>query len=223
MKRPARRSILRMIALLLSWLIAGAALNVAVAWGCALKYFSIGGSVQYQTPGTWPREVPPEWPPPSTLISDGKWGYRQIVVQVDRPALRLEGDWPGTRVGQFWMQGIQQCGLPMLSMEWVSSFSSDWEEWRIDGLKVPSYFDDGNYHRRIPTTILWPGFAVNTLFYAGVLWMLFCAPFALQRMIRRRRGRCAHCNYPIGQSLVCTECGAAVPPRPGGAQACSHG
>jgi hypothetical protein len=65
----------------------------------------------------------------------------------------------------------------------------------------------------LPLRPLWPGFAVNTLFYAGVLWMLFCGPFALRRMIRRRRGRCAHCNYPIGQSPVCTECGADVGKR----------
>ena len=61
------------------------------------------------------------------------------------------------------------------------------------------------------------GFAINTLFYAGVLWVLFCGPFALRRMIRRRRGQCPACAYPIGQSPVCTECGAphaAVTPKP---------
>ena len=35
----------------------------------------------------------------------------------------------------------------------------------------------------IPLSPLWPGFAVNTLFYAGVLWMLLAGPFALRRMI----------------------------------------
>ena len=62
----------------------------------------------------------------------------------------------------------------------------------------------------LPVRPLWPGFAVNTLFYAGVLWVLFCGPFALRRMIRRRRGQCAHCAYPIGQNERCTECGADV-------------
>jgi len=62
----------------------------------------------------------------------------------------------------------------------------------------------------IPFDPLWPGFAVNTLFYAGVLWVLFAGPFALRRKIRRRRGRCAACAYPIGQSPVCTECGAVL-------------
>jgi len=61
-----------------------------------------------------------------------------------------------------------------------------------------------------PYIPIWPGFAINTLFYAGVLWVLFCGPFALRQMIRRRRGQCARCAYPIGQSPVCTECGAKV-------------
>jgi hypothetical protein len=70
----------------------------------------------------------------------------------------------------------------------------------------------------IPTRPIWPGFAVNTVFYAGVLWVLWATPFALRRMIRRRRGHCAACNYPIGQSPVCTECGASVMPAKAGIQ-----
>jgi len=61
----------------------------------------------------------------------------------------------------------------------------------------------------LPLRPIWPGFAINTLFYAAVLWMVFAAPFALRRMIRRRRGQCQRCAYPIGSSPVCTECGAA--------------
>ena len=70
----------------------------------------------------------------------------------------------------------------------------------------------------MPLYPLWPGFAVNTLFYAGVLWMLFAGPFALRRMIRRRRGQCPQCAYLIGQSPVCTECGANVMPAKAGIQ-----
>ena len=62
--------------------------------------------------------------------------------------------------------------------------------------------------RFLPLQPLWPGFAINTVFYAGVLWIVFCGPFALRQLIRRRRGQCARCAYPIGSSAVCTECGA---------------
>jgi hypothetical protein len=64
--------------------------------------------------------------------------------------------------------------------------------------------------RLIPVRPIWPGFAINTLFYAGILWLLFAAPFALRRRRRIKRGLCPKCAYPIGTSNVCTECGAAV-------------
>jgi hypothetical protein len=62
---------------------------------------------------------------------------------------------------------------------------------------------------------IWPGFAINTLFYAGILWVMFAAPFALRRRRRIKRGLCPACAYPVGDSSVCTECGKTVQPRRG--------
>jgi hypothetical protein len=59
----------------------------------------------------------------------------------------------------------------------------------------------------LPCFPIWPGFAINTIFYAAILWLLFFAPGSLRRMIRRRRGLCPACAYPVGTSPVCTECG----------------
>ena len=67
--------------------------------------------------------------------------------------------------------------------------------------------------KTVPRCLLWPGFAINTLFYAAILWVMFAAPFALRRRLRIKRGLCSACAYPIGTSPVCTECGAAVTPR----------
>jgi len=78
--------------------------------------------------------------------------------------------------------------------------------------KFDGYFEQV-VPRILPLRPLWPGFAVNTLFYAGVLWMMFALPFALRRRLRRRRGQCPACAYPVGQSPVCTECGAAFTPK----------
>ncbi len=61
----------------------------------------------------------------------------------------------------------------------------------------------------------WLGFAVHTLFYAALLWLPIYGLFALRRFIRRRRGRCPACAYPMGDSNVCTECGRPVPGRTG--------
>ena len=67
--------------------------------------------------------------------------------------------------------------------------------------------------RFAPLRPLWPGFAVNTLFYAAILWLLIPGPFALRRFLRSRRGLCPKCAYPMGASPVCTECGRALPKR----------
>src|SRR4029078_486715 len=44
------------------------------------------------------------------------------------------------------------------------------------------------YLRALPCSPLWPGFAINTLCYAALGWLLFAAPFALRRRRRIKRG-----------------------------------
>ncbi len=67
--------------------------------------------------------------------------------------------------------------------------------------------------RIIPYRPIWPGFAINTIFYAATFWLLIPGPFALRRFRRVRRGLCPKCAYPVGDSSVCTECGKALPLR----------
>ena len=64
--------------------------------------------------------------------------------------------------------------------------------------------------RALPLHPLWPGFAINTVFYAAILWLLVACPFALRRRRRIKRGLCPECAYPVGTNSVCTECGRAV-------------
>ncbi len=56
---------------------------------------------------------------------------------------------------------------------------------------------------------LWPGFLLNTLFYAGVLWLVTDRIGAVRRLRRVRRGRCPVCNYDCTGVAVCPECGSA--------------
>ncbi len=67
--------------------------------------------------------------------------------------------------------------------------------------------------RVLPFGLIWPGFAVNTFFYAAILWLAILGPFALRRFIRVGRGLCPKCAYPMGESAVCTECGAELPTK----------
>jgi hypothetical protein len=69
----------------------------------------------------------------------------------------------------------------------------------------------------LPVRPVWSGFAINTILYAAILWTFFAAPFALRRWRRVRKGLCAKCAYPVGESAVCSECGRPVTPRSGGA------
>ena len=65
---------------------------------------------------------------------------------------------------------------------------------------------------RLPFLPLPLGFAINTIFYAAALWLLFAFPFVLRRRRRIKRGLCPACAYPVGDSAVCTECGKNVNP-----------
>ena len=60
----------------------------------------------------------------------------------------------------------------------------------------------------LPYGIWWPGFAINTVFYAALLWIPF-VPFVLRRHIRRKHGRCIKCGYDLRDNLAagCPECG----------------
>ncbi len=65
----------------------------------------------------------------------------------------------------------------------------------------------------LPIVPLWPGFALNTLFYAAIAWGLWQVPLAIRRRRRRRLNRCVKCNYDrtgLGGAAdaKCPECGA---------------
>ena len=68
----------------------------------------------------------------------------------------------------------------------------------------------------LPLRPIWPGFAINTIFYAAILWLLSLGPFTARRMIRRKRGHCIKCGYDLrgnsGDSGgdVCPECGFTI-------------
>jgi len=75
---------------------------------------------------------------------------------------------------------------------------------------TPSGSPNVTYLRALPLCPIWPGFGINTAFYAVVLWLLFAVPSSLRRWRRIRRGLCPKCAYPVGTSEVCTECGMRV-------------
>ncbi len=102
-------------------------------------------------------------------------------------------------------------GWPMLSQfhrntRWRGNLEAS-TEWCIT-VPWPSQYP-WTRSRALPLLPIWPGFAVNTVFYAALLWPLICGPFALRRHLRRKRGLCVACGYDLRGDLTrgCPECG----------------
>ncbi len=87
-------------------------------------------------------------------------------------------------------------------------------DWWVYGMPVelsqPS--GGGRWSNHLPVQPVWPGFGVNTLFYATLLWLLIPGPFAFRRLMRVRRGLCPACGYDLrhGEHEACPECGVTA-------------
>jgi len=85
-------------------------------------------------------------------------------------------------------------GWPALSMSGgmrlnLSGITIEQSDWAI--LLPPPKPSRVDQSRIVPLRPIWPGFAINTVFYAAmftILWLLTLSPFTARRMVRRRRG-----------------------------------
>ena len=195
------------------FLLLGVVTNVAVAWGCAL-WLPTDNIVSL-----FENQARQRIPPDVTVRSDLFFFNGLEIKQTGRSILMLAGTEVDSR-------GIDSAvplyyelyaGWPAMSLGGTSRMTqkgihSPFVFYLPEGLREQvEYFV-------VPLRPQWPGFAINTLLYGGVPWLLVCGPFELRRYRRRKRGLCVYCAYPIGMSDVCTECGRAVARRvkPGG-------
>ncbi len=61
----------------------------------------------------------------------------------------------------------------------------------------------------LPLMPLWPGFAINTIFYGTWIFALMVGFAAIKRRRRFKRGLCVQCAYPLTGGELCPECGHA--------------
>jgi hypothetical protein len=227
MKSRSRTIITRVIVFLLL----GAILNVAVAWGCAIGLNSTVGKSSVLkkalASGTW-------WAQSSSRA--GACVY--VIIRDDTGATTRIGlghapddllPWccktafesrVETKEASHEYRTIDTRGWPFTCMwserlQWLSTRGSVNAEAVMGGIPyvtpvrkrgIIRYKEDA---RTIPLRIIWPGFAINTIFYAAILGLLFFAPGPIRRFIRVKRHRCAACGYRIAEGVgpVCSECG----------------
>ena len=232
----------RRLLIVVIFLLAGAVVNVGVAWGCAwgcarlphLDWTSIATANDLDwiylgmTRGPFVREG---WKDSeakaffdSTLVppSDVKKGV--LVGFLASPELSQGGYFSRHGIGHdFYTALFSHASYTTVLVGWP--VRSVWGRQR-SVTKKTGIVQVGNPIRpanpvMIPYFPIWPGFLANTLFYAALLWPLICGPFALRRLLRRflrvrrglRRGLCPKCAYPRGESSVCTECGTELSAR----------
>ena len=225
---------MRRVVLILLLLLAGAIVNVGMAWGCAAFFMErpssvLVRSVNYAGPDytNWKISSGREL---ATLRIRSSWTDPDVPEfgtnrRGPPPFQDLLDRWPaflrpsGRSTGAFHNRWIEARGWPLLSL-WSGQLldgRGQLTRTHIRGIRIPdrpSFRPGGKHVRVLPLAPMWPGFAVNTIFYATVLWLLHYGPFVLlRRVIRQRRGLCPRCAYPMGESAVCTECGKALPGR----------
>jgi hypothetical protein len=200
------------------FLILGAILNVAVAWGCMISQPSVM-AVVYRSDFI-----------ARDLIDKLSDQHASDPDELLRGPTGLHGGAVvGTECshseGSLLVERLASCrvGFPRLCLEGAAIEGVRLDERGIDGpiegyaWAVPSPRHGGDvYFWFLPTRPLWPGFVVDTLFYAVILWLLIPGPFVLRRVIRIKRGRCPKCGYDLrGQppevgaapGRGCPECG----------------
>jgi hypothetical protein len=194
----------------------GAIVNVAVAWGLAYWKRAHAPSLTLLDDATTEPMLTrafPQW------TSDESWSTSGAVfVSIGisrRHALALD-----KAAGRFLLISKEQSGLPSLSMrgETIATEVARTTNhgWPIGGELFVELIP-GLFGSVIPGRPIWPGFAINTVFYAAILWVLFAAPFALRRWRRIKRGLCPKCGYDLRGSATtnaCPECGVTVTLKP---------
>ena len=213
------------------FLLAGAVVNVAVAWGCAEWLGFNPGNWQY-----W--AVSGEVAPARLFIVFEQPGYRAVSTVLDPSqesidyAIEVRKDRIETPVPQAWLTEITDydpmCvsrfdayGWPARSLWCGYSFLFQQRQWRVStffgAVQLAAFapsISDPIWHRHhvLPYWPIWKGVVTNSVFNAGILWLLICGPLALRRLIRRRRGLCPACGYDLrhAEHGACPECGVTV-------------
>lgn len=222
-----RRTILRACLRATAWLAVGLVITVAVAWGFAAAGGWDEPGPQFRGPEAaakgWPVVVPSDWDSPDLWQEGRRRGHRVLLVTGanvdlahglnsilwgrDQAILIEDAGWP--------LHALRSTRFEMYEGSPRNGSGTAFVSVRV-GI-VRSRFvagAQGDFIEYFPVDPLWAGFIVNCLFYTAVVWAALSGPLLIKRWLRRRRGLCPACGYPVGASPVCTECGLPSPLQP---------
>lgn len=213
-------------------LFTGVVLNGAVAWGLVwvtpIPFGSTLNTVKVTTAPMAELALPVELPRPDKFF--GWVGFAESYWQMlwDEPALDGKDAWPPKRSIVI---HLTRSGWPMRSMQHQASMQVMYQKSAIVVNQIsPTNFaswrgglDWGS--KRYGTFPVWPGFLINTLFFAAIVGLCLWGAVSLRMRWRRREGVCEACGYDrrgLAVGAACPECGcgpvpvAERPPGTGG-------
>ena len=208
---------LRLVAILLC----GAIVNVAVAWGC--RIFQSGQANEAIRLTT---ELEERWlrthdeKSANVVYQLNRLGYR--ILEVDLADTEWDASEDASKPRRPFVMYGQSVGLPLLCLSGEIWFHSrDWAKKHGKSLAISKPPDEYACvwelgESFLPFRPIWPGFAINTIFYAAILWVVWFGPGAFRRTVRRKRGLCPACAYDLrgrgrgAASQICPECGTAL-------------
>jgi len=215
---------------LMLFLLLGAIVNVAVAWGCALwvspRYEDEQRLADQRNAGSIRpfrrSEVRRVDRVGATLIVSRRYRNSDEWPETDDAPSLLMPDWANLPLEpHFALHSILEIlvfdarGWPLISLWYKREVLDSRDQLTAveGGIKtgLPKFQHGsilGGHRPVLPLRPIWRNFAANTVFYALVLWLPL-APFALRRVVRRKRGHCIKCGYDLrgAEHEVCPECG----------------
>jgi hypothetical protein len=138
-----------------------------------------------------------------------RWAY----VARRRPSSENPFDLRGC---QRWYAEDFAVGWPAYGMHARRFIMGDNSRMKATGIPLPSGrwwvwpYTIGPCAPSLPLAPLWPGFALDTVFYAAIAWGLYQLPLAIRRRRRRHSDSCVKCGYDrrgLAVGAACPECG----------------
>ncbi len=221
------RRILSIAALVL---VAGAAINVAVTWACAMwgpDDFPVTGDRGNTGGVSWHLEHGSsrvatvfvlEWDRPWHLYEDKPLPDAVFPKWAQSVAA---GPIPPVAIGRTEGRYAVAAGWPLRSMRYDAdtvAVGSNVTYAVREGLVVAATPGGLPFGGILPLRPIFGGFAANTLLYAVAALTIGVALLAARSRNRLARGRCPTCAYPVGQTARCTECGRPITTRQGAAR-----